>query len=28
MAEQFRAFDKDDSGGLSPGELKQALLEI
>ena len=28
MAEQFRGFDKDGSGGLSPGELKQALLEI
>ena len=28
LAEQFRAFDKDGSGALSPGELKHALLEV
>lgn len=28
LAEQFRSFDKDGSGALSPGELKHALLEV
>lgn len=28
LAEQFRTFDKDGSGALSPNELKQALLEV
>ena len=28
LAEQFKEFDKDGSGALSPDEVKQALREV
>jgi hypothetical protein len=28
LAEQFKEFDKDGSGALSPEEVKQALREV